>query len=509
MGLNLSSIYIAEMIYVMETIDLNETPLLSYHPSMPISLSPPPLVFPDMGVATGFPLVRYDLTDEDITKAFRDGNGLVNESSQNLEDVSELLNECGLTTDIRRVVPRNPRFLLYKLERIPKPTMRFLRIFVKEKVIAKIVDSDSKTFNSSEDRLQSAISVLKRLGIERNPSSESMVKQPYLPSTPVEKVMESLKLAEDLRFRKGSKMFPDVAGAILGIERENLDRKLRCLSSLGFLGKQISDLWRRRPCILGLSVEKLKNNADVLVGSAEISFDGFFKYPTLLGYGLQRMMVSRYRVMVALKSMQVLETEMGFPRDLNLSERSSFEKYLKWNAKSFSALQDVYRGEKAGKLIINRETYNERASVNKIKENCGISSLSPSSTQGRNGVTDFLISKCGSTEKDTAKASRLCNGFHRGESGQKLEEVLELLNNGCCSPPFEQIRRVVLGNTYHFLYECKRILKSRIKFLTTFMEEEDFANFLVQNILMPVRMGLNLGVHSCKDWVLWMTCYQN
>lgn len=344
------------------------------------------------------------------------------------------------------------------------------------------------------------------MGIERNPSSESMVKQPYLPSTPVEKVMESLKLAEDLGFRKGSKMFPDVAG--LGIERENLDRKLRCLSSLGFLGKQISDLWRRRPCILRLPVKKLKNNAGVLVGSAEISFDGFFKYPTLLGYDLQRMMVSWHRVMVALKSMQVLETEMGFPRDLNLSERSSLEKYLKWNAKSFSALQDVYRGEKARKLIINRETYNERVSVNKIKENRGISSLSPSSTQGRNGVTDFLISKCGSTEKDIAKASRLCNGFHRGESDQKLEEVLELLN-GCCSPPFEQIRRVILGNTYIFLYKCKRILKSRIKFLTTFMKEEDFANFLVQNILMPVRMGLNLGVHSCKDWVLRMTCYQN
>lgn len=246
----------------------------------------------------------------------------------------------------------------------------------------------------------------------------------------------------------------------------------------------------------------MKNNADVLVGSAEISLDGFPKYPTFLGYGLQRTMISRYRVMVALKSMQVLKTEMGFPRVLNLSERSFLEKYLKWNAKSFSTLQDFYRGEKAGKLI------NECVSVKKIQENCGISSLTPSSTQGWSGVTDFLINKCGSTEQNIAKASRLCKGFHRRESGQKLEEVLELLN-GCCSPRFEQILRVVLGNTSIFLYKCERNLESRINFLTTFMKEDDFANFLVQIFLMLVRMGLNLRVDSCKDWVLRMTCYQN
>lgn len=225
------------MIYVIETIDLIETPLLSYHPPMPISLSPPH-VFPDMGVATGFPLVRYLLTDKDITKAIRARNGLLNESSQNLEDVAELLNECGLTTHIRRVLPSSPRFLLYKLERNPKPTTSFLRVFMEEKVITEIFDSDLMTYNSSEDGLKSAISLLKRLGIERNASSESVARQPHLPTTSVEKVMESLKLAEGLGFRKGSKMFTDVAGAILEIERENLDRKLRGLSSSGFLGKK-------------------------------------------------------------------------------------------------------------------------------------------------------------------------------------------------------------------------------------------------------------------------------
>jgi mTERF domain-containing protein len=473
---------------------------------MPVSSIPPP----DRGVATVFLLNKYGLTDEDITKAFRDRNGLLHKSSQNLEDVSELLNECGSTTQIRRVVLKNPRFLLYKSERNPKATMSFLRVFMEEKVIAKLVYSDSETFSSSEDKLKSVIVLLQRLGTEGDALSESVARQLHLLATSAEKVMESFKLAEDLGFSKRSKMFTDAVGAILGIVKENLDGKLRCLSNLGFSEKQISDVRRGQPWILGLSEEKLKNNVDVLVSYAGISLDDLAQYPSLLGYGLERMTIPRYRVTEALKSMQVLKTEMGFPRVVNLSERRFLEKGLNSNAKSSSVLQDVYRGGKAGKLIISRETYSECVSVKKIQENCGISSLAPSSIHDRSIVTDFLIDKCGSTEQDIAKASRLCNDLRRGKSGQKLEEVLELLN-GCGSTVLEQIQRVVLGNPTIFLYKYKRNLKSRISFLMTFMKKEDFPNsfILVQRFLMSVRIGLNLRVHSCKDWVLRMTCYQN
>jgi hypothetical protein len=97
---------------------------------------------PGRGVVTEFLISKCGLTDEDITKAFRHWSSLLRvKSSQNMEEVLELLNGCGLTTpaQIRRVVLCNPQLLFLRSERNVKSKLSFLRTFMQEEDISKLV----------------------------------------------------------------------------------------------------------------------------------------------------------------------------------------------------------------------------------------------------------------------------------------------------------------------------------------------------------------------------------
>jgi mTERF domain-containing protein len=236
---------------------------------------------------------------------------------------------------------------------------------MKKEDVDKLVYRDTWIFTSSERRLKSAFSLLQELGIEGEALSDLVARVPRLLLTSEERIVESFKQAECFGFKKGSIMFAIAVRAIFQTGKENLDRKLQCLSSLGFSEKQISDLIRRNPVVVCLSEEKLKCNVDFIVKTVGLPLADIEKYPCLLDCSLETRMIPRYRVLEALKSMQVHLSKRGicFPKIIQLTEKRFLGKYVKYvnlNAESSPVLQDIYYGEKAGKLIIDKETCSER-----------------------------------------------------------------------------------------------------------------------------------------------------
>jgi mTERF domain-containing protein len=308
----------------------------------------PSTIPPGRGAVIDFFINKCGLTNNDITKVFRHRNRLFN-STQKFEEVLELLNGCGLTTpaQIRKVVLCNPRLFFSSAEGIIQSKLAFLRTIMKEEDISKLVYTNSNIFTMSEGRIKFAISLLQRLGIEGQELSKSLATQPRLLTISEEKLIESFKQAENIGFKKGSKMFAIALRSILGVGKENLDRRLRCLSDLGFSEKQVSELVRRQPSILALSEEKLKLKVDFLVKSVELPLAELFKYPCLLALSLETRMIPRFRVMEALKSMQeqVLKRESSFSCIAMLTEKCFLDKYVNSNAESL-VLRDIYHTAK-------------------------------------------------------------------------------------------------------------------------------------------------------------------
>jgi len=215
---------------------------------------------------------------------------------------------------------------------------------MKEEDIAKLVISNARIFNISEDKLKSAISLLQKLFGEGQALSELIATQPRFLTVSEETVLESFKQAEDLGCQKGSKMFASVMRSILGTGKEQLERRLQCLSSC-FSEKQVLELLRRWPLILGYSEENVKHHVDFLVKSVGFPSDYLVKYPAMFGYSLEKRIIPRYRVMEALKSVQVLKTELICPHIYSLTEKRFWEKYVNKNADS-AILRDIYHSGK-------------------------------------------------------------------------------------------------------------------------------------------------------------------
>lgn len=336
-----------------------------------------PSITLDGGVATQFVIDKCGLTPEEIAKAFRHRNKLHRvKSSQNIEKIMELLTGCGLTSpaQIRRVVLYNPSVLFLRAENI-QSKLNLLRTFMKDEDFSKLVSTNTRIFNLSEQKLRSSISLLQKLGFEGESLSDILARVPYLLTVSEEKFMESFKQVEDLGFKKGSKMFRIALGAYFG-PVEKIDRKRKCLSSLGFSEQQILYLTSQRPMTLTLSEEKLKRNVDFLVKTVGLQLADIVKHPDLFGNSLERRIIPRYIVLEAMKSKQVQVPKRGmhFPKIISLTEKRFLEEYVNSNAEFSTALQDIYGKGKAGKLVIGKDTLCEFFSVKKIDESCHSSS---------------------------------------------------------------------------------------------------------------------------------------
>lgn len=316
-----------------------------------------PTTTPEKGVITEFLLNKCGLTDADIKKAYRHRNHLLRaKSSQTLEKVLVLLNGCGLTTpaQIRKVVLRHPG-IIWSSEKNIQSKLSFLRTFMKEEDIIKLVQTEARILGQSELRLKYAISLLQKLGIDGEELPEILTRQPRLLTTPEQKVVESFKHAEDLGFKKGSKMFARTLRVILGLSKEDIDRRRHCLRSLGLSENQISDIWRKKPSTLGVTEEKMKRNVDFVVKTAGLSLADLVKYPNLFQYSVETRMIPRYRVMEALNSMQVQvqapmrkgkKEGLSFLQIVIIPEKSFLEKYVNSNDESSLLLLDIYHGKR-------------------------------------------------------------------------------------------------------------------------------------------------------------------
>eukprot|EP01018_Ginkgo_biloba_P022645 Gb_26175 [translate_table: standard] len=308
---------------------------------------------PDKGIVTEFLLKRCGLTQENITKAFRHCNRRLNaKSTQNLENVVELLKDCGLTPpQIRTVIVYNPDLLFLSTEKNLKPKVAYLKTFMDDKGIAKLIFTDSKVFNMSlERRLKTAISFLREFGMEGEALSHLLAKQPRLLTISEKKISDAFKQAEKFGLTKGSKLFSIALHVIIAIGKENLERKLLHLKSVGFSEEEALELCKRMPGVLGLSEEKVKRNVDFVVKSVGLPITVIVKYPILLTCSLETRISPRYRVVEALKSMKLWKTEKIFPQIVMLPEERFLERYINPYSES-SLLRDIYKGASSSCLF--------------------------------------------------------------------------------------------------------------------------------------------------------------
>lgn len=183
------------------------------------------------GVVTDFLINKCCLTPQEIAKSFRNYSRFLRaKSSKNMEEILELLNGCGLTTpaEIRRVVLSYP--LIFSLSKGNiQSKLTLLGTFMKEEGIRKLLITNARPLGLSENKLKSAFSILQSLGAEGQELSRLTARVPRLLLASEQKILEAFKQVENLGIKKGSMAFAGATRAILGVGKEDIDKRLHCL----------------------------------------------------------------------------------------------------------------------------------------------------------------------------------------------------------------------------------------------------------------------------------------
>lgn len=300
---------------------------------------------PEKGIITQVLQNQCGLTETDITTAFRHCSKLLNmRSTESLEKIVQLLKDSGLSkAQIRTAVINNPRLLQLNAENNLKPKIDFLRTFVQEEHLRKIISAEARIFNMNLDHnMKTTVSLLREYGFEGNALSELLAKQPRMLTTSAKHIREAFELPGNLGFTKGSKMFFLAFRVIISVGKDNTVRKLQNLQGLGFSEEQVKTMCRRLPHIMGITEENVKRTMD-FINSVSLPLTNVVKYPVILSCGFETRLIPRYRVIEALNSMGLPKKPRNFPRSLLLSEKDFLKKYVDSYAES-SMLHNIYKG---------------------------------------------------------------------------------------------------------------------------------------------------------------------
>ncbi|GLJ30340.1 hypothetical protein SUGI_0600240 [Cryptomeria japonica] len=288
-----------------------------------------PLETPDKSLVTQLLVNKYEFTERSIRRALRHCPKMLHSTStQNLEQVLELLESYGLTPlQIRRVVVCNPRLFELNPKKNIKPKLSFLKTIVKEKDIPKLISLNPRLFNLSlEPRLKNAVSFLQKCGFEGEELSFMVATVPKLLTVSEANAVRLFNQVEAFGHKKGSPMFAVSLRSLMGISNDYLEKKLCFLYRLGFSKEQVLVLCRRKPQILEFSRGKMKRNVEFLVNYAGLPLSEIVKYPHLLAYSLEARIIPRQRVFEALKSMGAIKRTKSFPQIVMLNEERFMEK---------------------------------------------------------------------------------------------------------------------------------------------------------------------------------------
>ncbi|KAL3514028.1 hypothetical protein ACH5RR_026745 [Cinchona calisaya] len=294
--------------------------------------------------------------------------------------VLNFFQELGLDkAQIKTIVSRDPRLILYDVDKTLKPKIRvlqelgfsgsdlnklivfnrdilsksvnygirnpieFLRnLLGSDENVAKAVKKFAVLFDISRQKnIRSNVEVLKGVGF----SDERILK--YFFKSPSRFVCNPQLLEEvicrvenEFGIPRESKMFYHGVDVISSSKRATFDAKFEMYRSCGFRDEQICKMFRTFPFVLSKSEAKVRETIDYIVGELGCDRDYLVSYPVLFSLSMEKRMKPRYEVMKVLRKRKLIKKIPGLCYLFYVSE-SKFVSYFL--LPHMDKIPDIYR----------------------------------------------------------------------------------------------------------------------------------------------------------------------
>ncbi|XP_074310748.1 transcription termination factor MTERF8, chloroplastic-like isoform X2 [Silene latifolia] len=265
----------------------------------------------------------------------------------NLEPKLKFLNENGfvgsLLTD---VIVKNPYILRRSLVDHLIPNYEYLRELMKIDQAASVVVVRKANWLLTSDlrkNLQPNIEFLVGEGIPMTRILKLLTLYPRLLLRPVGWIRYGVATVREYGVEPSENMFVHALTAVLSMNESNWKKKVGIFKSLGWSDKDIASTMARQPLCLSLSEDKLRSTFEFFVKTMDLKPEDVINYPKLCTYSLDKRIIPRCKVAMALKEKNLLKG-LHIPTLLSMNEDEFARKFILKHPTYSSSLWNLYRG---------------------------------------------------------------------------------------------------------------------------------------------------------------------
>ena len=307
-------------------------------------------------------------------------------STQKPQSVLLFLQNLGFSdTHIRSAVRGSPQILFSDIDKILKPKIEFfqelgivgselgkfisknstlLNVSLEEKLVPCVEILKKILFNNEnnqglirvlrrcngvvkvdpESRLLGNIAFLKSCGIVGSQLSMLLTRQPWLFAMQETKLRGLVSRVLDMGFDVNSRMLVHALYTVSCMSNKTFMRKLDLIRSSGFSSNECMEMFRKTPCLLRTSEEKLKLGIEFFMNTIKLEKSVLIRSPSSLMYSMEERVIPRYKVFQIMKSKRLLKREPSFVHVLNLTEEEFLTKFIVKFSDHTQELLVAYKG---------------------------------------------------------------------------------------------------------------------------------------------------------------------
>lgn len=247
-----------------------------------------------------FLLKECGLCQSDLSAMIRKGKVLANASIDIVREAVQLLRDSGFTEEqVRKTITRYPVVLVLKTDRQLKPKIDlFQTLGITGKDLGNIISKGprllgcniNKTLNPNIQYLQNLFGSIDTVSTDLGRASRILL------------------------CRDGPQIW---------------EMKLKYLASFGLHEDEIKGLVRRFPAVLEITMDKMGENMDFLIHTAQLPANIILRYPVLLFYSVEGRLKLRLRVLKSKSAMQPFKRPPNLVSVFQLNNQNFLDKYVK------------------------------------------------------------------------------------------------------------------------------------------------------------------------------------
>ncbi|MED6135099.1 hypothetical protein PIB30_042985 [Stylosanthes scabra] len=249
--------------------------------------------------------------------------------------------------DLPKLVIKNQGLLVRSLEKCLIPRYEVLKSVVRsEHEVVYSLKRGAMAFAMCDviKNLVPNTQVLRDLGVPQSSISMLVMFHPSEAFMNHAKFVKGVNLAKEMGFDPSKSNFISAVHVLLHMDSENMEMKMKSLEKWGW-SKEVSLLsFRKFPTFMSYSQERIGRAMRFLVEDMGWTAEDIARYPTTLGYSLEKRVIPRCHVIKVLKSKGLVKDQLCLPTFMCAKEEEFLEDYVTKYLEQVPLLSKVYQG---------------------------------------------------------------------------------------------------------------------------------------------------------------------